>query len=62
MEQQLKNHFGNLDIYRFNGHRSKIFELNIPLNFVVIQNEVYFVSQEVSSDSRVELVYAKGVE
>lgn len=62
MEQQLKNHFGNLNIYRFNGHVSKIHELKTAINYVIIQNEIYFVSESVPADVRVELVYPKGQE
>lgn len=62
MEQQLKQHFGNVDIYRFNGNRSRIGELGIAVNYVIVDNEVYFVSESVSDDVRVELVYSKGIE
>lgn len=62
MEQQLKNHFGNIDIYRFNGNVSKINELGIAVNYVIISNEIYFVSESTSTDVRVELVYPKGPE
>lgn len=62
MEQELKTHFGNVDIYRFNGNVSKISELNIPINYVIMQNEIYFVSESISADVRVELVYPKGLE
>jgi hypothetical protein len=62
MEQQLKQHFGDVDIYRFNGHRSRIGELGIAVNYVIVENEIYFVSEQVSTDIRVELVYPKGTE
>lgn len=62
MEEQLKQHFGNRDIYRFNGHRSRIGELGISISHVIIDNEIYFVSEQVSTDVRVELVYPQGAE
>lgn len=60
MEQQLKQHFGNRDIYRFNGHKDRLSELDISINYVIMNNEIYFVSEETSNDVRVELVYPEG--
>lgn len=60
MEQQLKQHFGDCNIYRFNGHRDRISELGISVSYVIIENEIYFVSEDTSTDVRVELVYPKG--
>lgn len=59
MEQFLKSHFGNMDIYRFNGHRSRLAELAIPVNYVIVENEIYFVSEATPDDVRVELIYPK---
>ena len=59
MEQLLKNHFGNTAIYRFNGHKDRLSELQIPINYIIVQNEIYFVSEETTDDVRVELIYAK---
>jgi hypothetical protein len=59
MEQMLKQHFGNRDIYRFNGHISRITELGESVGYVIVQNEIYFVSENPCSDIRVELVYPK---
>lgn len=62
MEQQLRQHFGNHNIYRFNGHRSKLGDLGIPINYVIVEGEIYFVSEHISTDVRVELVYPQGAE
>jgi hypothetical protein len=59
MEQIVKDHFGNNNIYRFNGNRDRLSELGIPVNYIIVQNEIYFVSEETSNDVRVELMYAK---
>lgn len=62
MEQQLKQHFGNQNIYRFNGHKDRLGELGISISYVIISNEIYFVSEDVSDDIRVELVFPKETE
>ncbi len=62
MEKILKDHFGDRNIYKFNADASELSELNISINYVIISGEIYFVSEELSNDNRVELVFAKGEE
>lgn len=60
MIELITNHFGKaVDIYTFSGQPKDITELNIPVNYIVFQDQVYFTSDSVSTDPRVALFIKK---